>query len=180
MNEITYACSDGSRKMVLEVAAGPTLVQQMWQALDATMDSLMNPPGDPEKRELKVRARAQAEFIALFMKPHFTTADMVAVEARRRYNARQEDTPEYDPEYETPGLGSKRYTPPPGTPVLSRETKPAAKKASAPAKSKSTKPLPPEAIPGVKMALESGKFTVAQIAQMYGVSEEAVRSAVGS
>lgn len=180
MNEITYACSDGSRKMVLEVADSPTLVQRMWDMLDETMSSLMNPPGDPEKRDLKIRARAQAEFIAMFMKPHFTTADMIAVEARRRYNARQEGTPEYDPEYETPGLGTRRYEPPPGTPRFSRDAKPESTKKTAAPKAKASKPLPPEAIPGAKMAIESGKFTVAQIAQMYSVSEEAVRTAVGS
>lgn len=179
VNEITFAIEDKTRKMVLEVAAGPTLLQRMWDLLDKEMDSIFKYQDKSEQGVFlhKTRARAQAEMIALFMTPHFTTADGIAVEARRRYNARQEGTPDYDPEYETPGLGSRRYQPPPGIDKYSPSR--TEKKAPTP-KVKNVKALPPEAIPGVKLAMESGKFTVPQLAKMYGVSEDTVREAVAS
>lgn len=174
VNEITFEVKDGTRKMVLEVAAGPTLLQRMWDELDATMNSLKNDaPGSPELNELKVRARAQAEFIAMFMVPHFRTANEVAKEAMRRYQARQGG----DKEYETPGLGTRRFEPPPGVNKYAPTPKNTPKKAAVAApKVKNTKPLPDKAKPGVALALKSGKFTKQQLATMYGVSIETIEA----
>jgi hypothetical protein len=84
-----------------------TLVQQMWDMLDETMVHLMEDRGAPEawKREEKARARAFAECLAIFMRPFFDDADDIAREAARRYRAKKDG----DTEYETPGIGMRRY-----------------------------------------------------------------------
>jgi hypothetical protein len=84
-----------------------TLVEQMWEKLDADMAKLrQNYDTSPhlEEEKLKARMRAIAECIAIFMPPFFKSADDVAREALRRYEASQSDT-----DYETPGLGQRRY-----------------------------------------------------------------------
>lgn len=180
INEVTFACSNGSRKMVLEMSAGPTLVQKMWMELDTTMDSLMKAarqkPVDEDDakqvqtvvHELRIRARAQGEMLAMFMYPHFNNTDEIAQEAKRRWNARQVG----DTEYETAGIGSRRFEPPPGTPA---RTTP-----SGPVKStvKNVKQLSSEDTEAVKNALESGMFTAEQLAKAYGVSVDTVKSVV--
>lgn len=90
-----------------------TLVEQMWDKLDTEMDWIKGHHDpetqawtfDPESGPRKVRARAIAECIQIFMTPFFETANEVAAEAARRHKARVEG----DKEYETPGLGSRRY-----------------------------------------------------------------------
>jgi hypothetical protein len=72
---------------------------------------------DPEERHdalifeanLKGKARGIAEMIAIFMNPHFTDANEVAREAKRRADARAR----LDESYETAGLGQRRYEHPP-------------------------------------------------------------------
>ncbi len=91
-----------------------TLVEQMWDKLDAEMDALkghwtkedkwtMVRPVDPEYH--KNRARAFAECLAIFMVPFFETADDIAREAVKRWEARRDS----DSQYETAGLGNRRY-----------------------------------------------------------------------
>lgn len=58
-----------------------SLVAQMWRAADASRDN-----------NETVRMRAQAEFLALFMTPHYRTADDVLAELDKRYEARQNGT----------------------------------------------------------------------------------------
>ena len=82
-----------------------TLVQQMWDKLDECMDSIKDPQESVYIESNKTRARAFAECIAIFMPPFFTSADEVAREAGRRWQARQAG----DTEYETPGIGARRY-----------------------------------------------------------------------
>ena len=82
-----------------------TLVQQMWDLLDDVMNELMDADDPKEKDFYKSRARAIAECIAIFMRPFFETADEIAAEAVRRYKARQSG----DTEYETAGIGHRRY-----------------------------------------------------------------------
>ena len=82
-----------------------TLVQQMWDLLDDVMNELMDATDEKEKDFYKSRARAIAECIAIFMKPFFDTADEIAREAVRRHKARQDG----DTEYETAGIGARRY-----------------------------------------------------------------------
>lgn len=88
-----------------------TLVEQMWEKLDVEMNHIMgflNSEGqwqfDPQPEPRKIRARALAECIAIFMTPFFETADDVAREAVKRHEARKKGE-----DYETPGLGHRRY-----------------------------------------------------------------------
>lgn len=92
--------------------AGPTLVQQMWEMMDNETKKVMVRSGvEMQDFEAKCRARMLAEVLALFMVPHFHGADQIAREALRRYRAEKAG----DKEYETPGVGTQRYVPPPGT-----------------------------------------------------------------
>lgn len=82
-----------------------TLVQQMWGLLDDTMDELKMAAERDDRDFYRTRARALAECIAIFMTPFFESADDIAREANKRWKARSEG----DTEYETPGLGIRRY-----------------------------------------------------------------------
>lgn len=82
-----------------------TLVQQMWDLLDDVTNELMDADDTKEKDFYKSRARGIAECIAIFMKPFFETADDIVREAVRRRKARVDG----DTEYETPGIGMRRY-----------------------------------------------------------------------
>ena len=179
VTEITFATKDGTRKKVNTVTGGPTLLQRTWDMLDAELDAIIaNQFGDEaEILKHKTRARAIAEVLAMFMVPHFETADEIAKEAGRRHKAKLDG----DTEYETPGLGSRKFEPPAGTRSLASEARDksprrAAKKSAAVAQ----KRMPSEAIPGAKQALEMKMMTVAQIAKMYGVTEDEVKRAVGA
>ena len=112
-----------------------TLVEKAWAILDSHMDELDLLPkpewptegfmqyDDPHEKleeyvadcehyaNIKGRCRGAAEIIAIFMHPHFTDANQVAREAARRLAARKRQ----DAEYETAGLKTLRYQPPPGT-----------------------------------------------------------------
>jgi len=96
---ITHPCPwwGGQTKVSWNVAR--TLVEQMWDKLDIEYQVLA--AEDFKNVERKARARAIAECIVLFMQPHFTNPDDVIREAKRRY--------EGDEDYETPGLGARRY-----------------------------------------------------------------------
>lgn len=187
---VEFATTTGERKTVLYFLPYPkrpemektnpgALLESVWAALDAKMDIIMAGEPDPWSHEqmeahktwvrTKNEARGIAETLAILMDPFFTDPNEVAKEAARRYKARQAG----DDSYETPGLASEIWEP---KSPLKDET---IRKATTPRKAIG-KPLPPEAVAGAKKALESGKFTVSQIAQMYGVSDEAVKSAVGS
>lgn len=86
-----------------------TLVEQVWKKVDEDMLALMQPGPNTDFASLKARLRAFAEVLAIFMIPHFTTADEVAREAKRRYDNRLDET------YCTAGLNVRRYEAPPGT-----------------------------------------------------------------
>lgn len=80
-----------------------TLVGTMWEMLDREVDEIKGQPTDPQYHQH--RARAIAECIAIFMGPFFETADDVVRESMERWKARQRG----DTEYETAGLGARRY-----------------------------------------------------------------------
>lgn len=179
---VTFATTTGERKTVLYFLPYPkrpemektnpgALLETTWELLDTAYAGLMENPGGPEADLAKVRCRTIAEVLAILMDPFFTDPNEVAREAKRRYEARQAG----DDSYETPGLASEIWEP--KSPLKATTSQPKSSAAAAP---KSSKPLPPEAVAGAKKALESGKFTAAQIGKMYGVSEEAVKAAVGS
>lgn len=106
----THKCPWGSgTKVAWSVTR--TLVEQMWDKLDLELDQIkghLNSEGkmqfaiDPNYHQ--IRARAISECIAIFMPPFFATADDVVRESVKRHEARLKGE-----EYETPGLGHRRY-----------------------------------------------------------------------
>lgn len=151
-----------------------TLVEQMWHRLDSIMDELALLPKntaemDPEEyREheifeanLKGKARGVAEMIAIFMNPHFTDANEVAREAKRRADARARQ----DESYETAGLGQRRYEHPPS---VTAEDAVKYKREPAP------KPiLSPDEITKMKRAY--GSFPPDLLAKTFGITVEQVK-----
>lgn len=79
-----------------------TLVEKLWDMMDADMDQIAS--GGPMAEYHKNHARGLADATALFMRPFFETADDIVREVVKRKKAR--DAGE---EYETPGLGARRY-----------------------------------------------------------------------
>lgn len=147
-----------------------TLVEQVWKKVDEDMMSLMQPGPGTDFPALKARLRAFAEVLAIFMTPHFTTADEIAREAKRRYDNR------LDPEYQTAGLGQRRYEAPPGT-----------KSYGTPAPAQSRTPRQPADITAnlteqqkesIKLFYQN-KFTVEQLAKAQGVSIQVINAVLG-
>jgi hypothetical protein len=144
-----------------------TLVEQMWDKLDTEFYKIVHDGLDSV--ENKARARAIAECIAIFSPPHFRTADEVVAEAKRRYEAEQADE-----EYETPGIGSRRYEiaeqwnkdrRTDGYTTDPNRTKPAAPSVNVDQKTSEA----------IRFASESGMFTEEQIAKTYGISVAVVK-----
>lgn len=174
---ITWDMGKGKRKDTLQMAAGPTLVYQMWERLDSHLSVIIettvtNPGEERQVSDAKVAARELAEILAMFMKPHFTSADAIAGEAMRRREARLAGE-----EVETAGVGSLRFTPPPGTVKYDQPRKaPRPAKKSTP---KRTGSIPQDSVDGIRVALQSGKFTVEQLANLYNVPVEEVEKLKG-
>ena len=89
------------------VTTGKSLIHKAWEQLDAEVDELMRLGGQPTTTDVldqiiekKARARGKAEILALFMTPHFATADQIADEAGRRYGLRAAGK-----HVDTPGVG---------------------------------------------------------------------------
>ena len=80
-----------------------TLVEQVWDKADHAVDELSR-PNNPSAEYYKAQARAYAECLAIFMTPFLDSPDAVVRELMRRKEAR--DAGE---EYETKGLGHRRY-----------------------------------------------------------------------
>ena len=163
--QITWDMGGGKRKVTLQMAAGPTLIYQMWERLDSHVDNLIDAAkrGD-EQQEMawKVKCRELCEILAMFMVPHFKTADAVGAEAMRRRDARLKGE-----EVETAGVGSLRFTPPPGTVKYDQPRKaPRPAKKSVP---KRTGSIPKDSEDGIRLALQSGKFTPKQLSDLYNV-----------
>jgi hypothetical protein len=92
-----------------------TLVEELWQKLDEGYARLLRPDGTALEREfVKGRLRGLAEATCIFMKPHFTNPDDIVREVVKRRQS--------GPDYETPGLGQRRYEAPPGTVHPQRES----------------------------------------------------------
>jgi hypothetical protein len=83
-----------------------TLLEQAWGILDQHMGIVQSIDKDhPERVIWMARCRGVAEVLALFMPPHFRTADEIAREAMKRWQAAQNGEPR-----RTAGLGDLKYT----------------------------------------------------------------------
>jgi hypothetical protein len=69
------------------------LIGKMWEQLDAEVDLIASNGSE----EAKVRAKAKAEIIALFMAPFFRTWEEVSMEAGRRLYARRNGLTHHTP-----------------------------------------------------------------------------------
>lgn len=174
-----------------------TLVEQIWDKLDAEMVKIKSAPTSSAEQvdvlQATQRARAFAEVLAIFMVPHFRTADDIAREAAKRYKAKQAGE-----DYETPGLGSRRYetaanvprSAAPGwhpAPDGGYTSDPAqagyARRGGRTATRTATKPevkLGEKEQTAIKFAHESGMFKVADLAKTYGVSEAVINQIIGA
>ena len=137
-----------------------TLVEQLWDKLDVEYELIV------EKKAVyidttKGRARAFAEAIAIFMPPFFSTADEVIREAGSRYRAKKDGE-----QYDTPGLGSRRYE------GAVRNDKPRATASTA--RPTSASAVPEDTRKAIKFALQSGMFTKEQLAKTYKLSVDVV------
>lgn len=182
ISEITWAMPNGEKRVTLQMTAGPTLLQRTWDLLDAEVDLIFDPSGEYIEYH-KNRARAIAEVLAMFMVPHFASADEISKEAMKRRKAREAG----DTEYETAGLGSRRYEPPAAA-ILERAREqgrnaPAKTKTRAPRTPRTQPPsgkrIPEQAIETAKQGISTGMFTVAQIATGYGMTEAEVKAQLG-
>lgn len=181
IHELRWAMADSSRKVTFEyypfdrrsegMGAGPTLLQRVWDMLDAEVNEIQA-PGIHSNEYHKIRARALADVLAMFMVPHFTTSDEIVKESLRRYKARIDG----DTEYETAGLGSRRFEPPPGTDQIKyTDSKPI--KQTAPKSSGNR--IPESGIKSVHTGLSTGMFTLPMIAKMYKMTEAEVKEQLG-
>lgn len=164
----------------VDMNQGRGLLLSLWQRLDIAFAGLKDAPGDPEIALAKLQCRTLAEVLAEFMQPFFTSADDIAREAQRRYQAQQTGT-----EYETPGLAEKIWDPNSrwdGT-VFSDESLTkvdAGQRPKAAAVSKRTgNKIPNDSINASTQAIQLGMFTVAQIAKTYSMSEAEVKEQLG-
>ena len=133
-----------------------------WELLDQEVELIHDPSGEFIDYH-KAKARAFAEVLANFMHPFFTDSDGIVREAMQRYKNRD------NPDYETPGLGVKSLDAFDNQPM-----KVDPRTVTIPAE------INDKQRASIKLGLESGMFTVAQLAKTYGVKEaviEAIRSA---
>jgi len=167
----------------------------MWDKLDEAMVEIQNGVAalhvldvsehsstSKALHDAKVRARAFAECIAIFMPPHFTTADDVAREAKMRYNAKQAGD-----EHQTAGLGQRRYegaeewtkaqggwTSDPAQGMRGTGTS----KRSTPKTTQIPPSLGEKEQAAIKFAFESGMFTEAVLSTTYKVPVQVIRQIV--
>lgn len=166
--ESTHPCPYAGGTTTYGWSIVATLLEEVWKKVDDDMLSLMQPEANTDYAALKARLRAFAEVLAIFMKPHFTTADEIAREARRRYDHRN------DPEYCTAGLAQRRLEPPPDS--ASKYEPPSLQNAySAVEKAKSK--LTEKQITSIKAFADNG-FPLDAIAKAQGVTVEVVKTVV--
>lgn len=164
-----------------------SILEDLWDELDKTYDTLSREHGPIPQENLKGRARGIAFAIKLMSKPYFETIEDVVKEAVKRKHIRDGAKP-WEP---TPGY--KFNPPPPGTitrsaPMVeapkermgtSRGTNPNTGRPSRRGYEKK-KDLPAEAIAGIKQAVESGMFTEESVASIFKVTPEQVKQALAS
>jgi hypothetical protein len=139
-----------------------TLLEEAWIAADRVYERVSTEDLDDKKMLLlRGELNGYCKFLAMFSKPYFGTAKEVGDEIRKRHNMRTAGE-----DYETPGLGSRRY-----------ELADARKGVAMPAAERATKVLTPEEVQTIKAA-SAGGFSPEQIAQVYEVTLDVVKSVI--
>lgn len=195
ISEIRWAMGTNERKTTLEfhpyprkvdMEAGESLLRKTWELLDKKVDVILAEPKGPgdnaieadNRERARNEARGVAETLAILMQPFLTSADDVVKHAVKRHKARAAGTT-----HETPGLAEHLWDPntnwdgTPRVPVAALKTRPKASVASKPP-AKGGKSLTPEEAAGIKDAVESGMFSIEDVASMFKVSIATVESAL--
>ncbi len=155
------------------------LIAKMWTMLDDTMEVIMSEDSSPEaKSTAKIRASAQAEMILVFMRPYFETVQDISREAKKRYDAHKSG----DSVYITSGLGDIHILPPDakwlpakGGGYTSNPTM-AATAGGRVANETPAVSLTEAERNNIKQAIETGMFTDGELAKVYGISVDTIRS----
>lgn len=146
-----------------------SLLSGIWEMLDNAVDNMHTTKDADDLAYQKARARTLCEVLHPLMSPFYESPDDVVREALARFKARTGGE-----EHETPGLGEH---------IFDRNTRwdgISYSAAPAPKKSKRTgKSIPPSSLGSVRQGIDSGMFTVTQIAQMYDVSPDEVKEQLG-
>lgn len=173
INETTWRMQDGGQVTTVnyhpypwkvDMDQGRDLLLGLWQRMDEHMDRLMH-PGTPlsDKPIHKACARQIAEIVVDFMPQFYDDTDTVVKEVVARYKARKDGA-----EHDTPGLAEA---------IWHRETDRFGNLPSeAPKAIKRTgNTIPDQAVATAKQALETGMFTLKQLATTYKMTEAEVK-----
>ena len=181
-----------------ELPSGYSTIEKMWDELDDVMAAIMTSQGYNAGTQtlygdqLRGYARGLSFALSMMTHPHFRTIAEIAKEAAKRYKIRTKQI-EFEP---TPGY---RYNPvtPAQPPVGEKaafhgDTRPAAKTAprrasprkATPAQKAELKkidmsPISTAQADQIRTAHSMGMFTVAELAQTYGITVETVEFLVG-
>jgi hypothetical protein len=119
---VSHMCPYTLIKRKDDMPAGPSIIEKMWAEADRTFELFNSTPDsmDARRDQLKGRLRGLCFALSLCMTPHFNTEDEVAREIIKRNKSGSE--------YETPGIGVRRYEPPVGTASKYEGKKPEVKK----------------------------------------------------
>jgi hypothetical protein len=175
-----------------KVSSGKTVIQKLWDELDEVIDSIktamrFNKPSMLEEAELdKARAKGLALALALLSTPWFRSTEDILRQANKRWLMRQGEIPWE----QTPGYNF--YPAAPLAFAVTAEPTPVKKRQPVSKVVKSTKGVPTPAAPPVReftagernMIREAvhgatNPLTTADLAKMYGVTEERIRTIAG-
>lgn len=163
---VSHRCpaSNGSTK-VAWVTYGPSLLEKTWAELDRITGLLV----EGERSEEGIGyARGLAFTLSLFMMPHFTTPADIACEAKKRYKMKL-----VNEEYETPGLGTRKYEAPPAD-FKTEKQSPERAKVMSKSKGKQLSDTEEAAIKNAAIM-----FSVEELAKTYGISVARVKEIIG-
>lgn len=169
VHELTFSMDGSEKKTILtvhpydrrplEMGINPNdVLLRTWELLDAQVEIIKR---DPSNRGAQYKGRALSEVLHLFMVPFFDSPDEIVREGVRRYDNRD------NPEYETPGLGSR---------FLAQFDKQPMTSSKRPDTKKVEVRLSEELQGKLRKALDSGLFTPEQLAKSYGVSVDVIKA----
>lgn len=151
------------------VPAGRSLLEQAWEELDRAYEYMLSctqPHQADEINATREYMRGMSTILLLWMSPHITSSQDMAREVVKRKKAR--DAGEV---YETPGLGIRRFDPPPGMVRMS------ARQRGNPVQIQPPAGLTPAQVVQIRQFKDA--FTVEQLAQTYSVSVSVIESVIG-
>lgn len=165
-----------------ELASGRSTLEKLWNEMDDVTAALINKTSYNNMDGEKLRGYAQgiAFNLTMMTQPYFKTIKEVAIEARARYQMSKGEIPfrptpsyRYNPmSSATPGVVSTKpveAAPPKKAPVQRRS-----------AAAKAAPPPVDDATAAMLKVGASGGFSAADLALMYGLTTEQVKSVIGA